>query len=625
MFKGGYAGKILYVDLTKVKFEVQDLPWDIINQYIGAAGLASRLLYDLIKPKIDPLSSVNVFMVATGPLTGTMFPQASRFIVAAKNPLTNGWGEAHAAGFFGPELKFAGYDAIVFFGCAKKPMYLWIYNDKIELRDARHLWGKTTFESMELARKETDEFAEFIAIGPAGENLCRQAAILTRNGRVAARSAMGAVMGSKKLKLIAVRGTGKIDVAKPEEYLQAVKVWYDKVLSHPYTEGRIKYGTSELVDMMNAIGRLPSYNFQKGVFEETDKISCEVYRKKYLVSARADFACIQRCGRFVCVPSGPFKTKGKGPEYECLDALGPRCGNSNLESIMYLHHFCDELGMDTIETGGTISWAMECYEKGLITKKDTGGIDLNWGNVDSMIKLTKMIAYREGFGDILAEGSYRAAKKIGGSAEKYVMHVKGQEIASQEPRAQKSMGLASAVAARGADHLYAFPVLDEGSVFDKEIKQWYGEKFLPEIGIRLSEKYKGYMVFHNENYSVVIESLGVCKYGTMVPPALYYEDIIKAMDVTIGWVITEKELKLIGERIVNINRLFNLREGLTVKDDTLPQRLLKEPAPEGVPKGETVKLDVMLKEYYRYRGWDIRTGKPKKEKLKQLGLEELYK
>ncbi|MCX7940884.1 MAG: aldehyde ferredoxin oxidoreductase family protein, partial [Endomicrobia bacterium] len=474
MFKGGYAGKILYVDLTKQKIDVQDLPWDIIEQYIGGAGLASRLLYELIRPRIDPLSPENVFMVATGPLTGTMFPQASRFLVAAKNPLTNGWGEAHAAGFFGPELKFAGYDAIVFFGKAKHPVYLWIYNDDVELRSAKHLWGKTTFESMELARKETDDFAEFIAIGPAGENLCRQAAILTRNARVAARSAMGAVMGSKNLKLIAVRGTKKIDVAKSDEYLQAVKIWYDKVLAHPYTEGRIKYGTSELVDMMNAIGRLPAYNFQKGVFEETDKISCEVYRKKYLVVARADFACIQRCGRFVCVPSGPFKTKGKGPEYECLDALGPRCGNSNIESIMYLHHLCDELGMDTIETGGTISWAMECYEKGLITKKDTGGIDLSWGNVDTMVKLTKMIAYRQGFGDILAEGSYRAAKKIGRGTEKYVIHVKGQEIASQEPRAQKSMGLASAVAARGADHLYAFPVLDEGSVFDKEIRQWYG-------------------------------------------------------------------------------------------------------------------------------------------------------
>ena len=622
MFKGGYAGCLLYVDLTKEKIRKEPLPWDLVEKYIGGAGLSSKILYDMIKPKIDPFSPENVLMFSAGPLTGTLFPQASRFVVAGKNPLTGGWGEAHAAGFWGPELKLAGYDGIIFTGKAKRPVYLFIENDEVKILDASKIWGMKTFEAMDKIRDmHNDPQIECVAIGPSGENLCRQACILTRNGRVAARSGLGAVMGSKKLKAIAVRGTKGLDVAKPDIYLETVKVWYNKVLNHPYTEGRIKYGTSELVELMNSIGRFPTRNMQQGVFEHADKIGAEAYHSKYFLRPRADYACIQRCGRFVCVPSGPYKNIGKGPEYECLSALGSRCDNSDLASIIYIHHLCDEYGMDTIEFGGTVSWAMECYEKGILTEKDTDGLDLSWGNVQSEIELCHRIALRKGnFGDLLAEGSFRAAKKIGRGAEKYVMHSKGQEMASQEPRAQKSMGLTAAVAPRGADHLYAFPVLDEGSVFDKEIRQWYGEKFLPEIGIRLSPKHKGYMVFHNENYSVVIESLGVCKYGTMVPPALYYEDIIKAMDVTMGWKITEKELKKIGERIVNINRLFNIREGMSRKDDSLPERFTKEPAPVGLPKGQVVELDQMLDEYYSWRGWDKKTGKPKKEKLKELGL-----
>ncbi len=373
---------------------------------------------------------------------------------------------------------------------------------------------------------------------------------------------------------------------------------------------------------MNAIGRLPTYNMRQGVFEEAEKLGSEEYRKKYLVRPRADFSCLQRCGRFVRVASGPYKTLGKGPEFECLSALGSRCGNSRLDSIMYIHHLCDEYGMDTIGVGSVIAWAMECYERGILTKEDTGGLEFVWGDPDLIATLTEMIGRREGFCDLLAEGTYRAAQKVGRGSDKYVMHVKKHDIAGQEPRGQKSMGLASATSARGADHLYAFPVLDEGSVFDKEIREWYGERFLPEIGDRLNPKYKGYMVFHNENYSVLIESLGVCKYGTMVPPALYYEDLIRALEVTVGWSTSEEELRTIGERIVNLNRLFNVREGFSRKDDTLPERLLKEKAPLGPPKGQVVELDEMLDEYYNYRGWDPETGVPTPEKLKQLGLEE---
>lgn len=622
-FKGGYAGTLLYVDLTKEKIKKVPLDEKSAEKYIGGAGLAAKLLFDMIPKGIDPLSPRNVLGFFVGPLTGTLFPQASRYTVAAKNPLTNAWGEAHSAGFWGPELKLAGYDGIIFTGKAKRPVYLFIDNDEVEIRSAKNLWGMKTFEAMDkIIKIHKDPQIESVAIGPAGENLVRFACIFTRNGRVAARSGMGLVMGSKNLKLIAVRGTKGLEVARPDEYLDAVKVWYEKVLNHPYTEGRVKYGTTELIDMMQSIGRLPTYNMRQGVFDEWENISCDTYRNKYFLRPRADYACIQRCGRFVSVATGPYKCMGKGPEYECISALGSRCGNSNLASIIYIHHLCDEYGMDSIGTGSVIAWAMECYEEGLLTEKDTGGLAFNWGDHELIAKLVEMIAKREGVGNLLAEGSYRAARRLGRGSERYVMHVKGQDIASQEPRAQKSMGLAAATAARGADHLYAFPVLDEGQVFAKEIREWYGTKYLPEIGERLSPKNKGFMVCHNENYSVLIESLGVCKYGTMVPPALYYEDIIKAIEVTMGWKFSEKELKKIGERIVNLNRLFNVREGITRKDDSLPDRLTREPAPLGVPKGQVVELDQMLDEYYRYRGWDKKTGKPTKKKLKELGLSE---
>jgi aldehyde:ferredoxin oxidoreductase len=622
-FRGGYAGRLLFVDLTEGTFETVPLDESLARAYVGGAGFCSKILFDRIRPGIDPLSPDNVLMFGVGPLTGTLFPQASRYVVAAKSPITLGWGESHSGGFFGPELKLAGYDGVVISGKSTRPVYLWIEDDGVEISDASDLFGLTTFDAIERILEDRNEpEGEVAAIGPAGENLVRFASILTRNGRVAARSGMGAVMGSKNLKAVAVRGTRGLDVAEPGEYLDAVRVWYDKVLEHPFTEGRIRYGTSELVDLMNAIGRLPTYNMRQGVYEDAERLGSEEYRKKYLVRPRADFACLERCGRFVRIPSGPYKTLGKGPEFECISALGSRCGNPHLDSIMYIHHLCDEYGMDTIGVGASIAWAMECFERGILTGDDTGGLELRWGDADLIVKLTQMIGRREGFGDLLAEGTYRAAETIGRGSETYVMHVKRHDIAGQEPRGQKSMGLASATAARGADHLYAFPVLDEGSVFDREIREWYGEDRLPEIGDRLSPRHKGYMIFHNENYSVLIESLGVCKYGTMVPPALYYEDLIQALRVTCGWEIDEGELKRIGERIVNLNRLFNVREGFTRSDDSLPDRLTKDGAPLGPPEGQVVELDEMLDEYYNYRGWDPETGLPTRGKMRDLELEK---
>ena len=616
----GYAGKILYVDLERGKTLYRPLDLDFARRYLGGTGFCARMLYDMIKHGIDPLSPANVLMFATGPLTGTLFPQASRYTVAAKSPLTGIWGESHAAGHWAPELKFAGFDAIVITGRSRKPVYLYITDDRAELRDAGHVWGKTTVDADLTVREENGDMEiKTVTIGPAGENLVRYAAILTDDSRVAARSGMGAVMGSKRLKLIAVRGTKPVRIRKPDEYLDHVREWHERMLKNPFTPSRIKYGTTNLIELMNAIGRLPTYNFRQGVFEEYEKISGETLRRKYFVRTRADFACLQRCGRYVRVPSGPYKCYCKAPEFECLCSLGSRCGNSNLESIIYAHHLCNLYGMDTVSTGGSISWAMECYEEGLITKEDTGGLELTWGNHEAIVQLIEMIAYRKGFGDVLAEGSWRASRIIGRDTEKYVMAVKRQEIAAQDGRAQKSMGLASATAARGADHLYAFPVLDEIG-FDVEIRKRYGDQYLPEMADRLNPKYKGIMVKLNEDYCAVVESVGVCKYGTLIPPEFYYEDIAKALELTVGFEFTVDQLKLIGERIVNLHRMFNVREGIDRRDDTLPWRLTEVPSPKGPSKGQVVELEKMLEEYYTERGWDLKTGLPTKEKLIELGL-----
>jgi len=616
----GYAGALLHVDLTHRKLDKIPLDESLAQKYLGGAGFCSRILYDKIMPGIDPLGPKNVLMFATGPLTGTLFPQASRYVVAAKSPLTEIWGESHAAGHWGPELKFAGYDGIILFGRSKKPVYLWIDDDCVEVRDAGHLWGKTCYETDDALKEELDDQEVKVAsIGPAGENMVRFACIMNDRDRCAARSGMGAVMGSKRLKAIAVRGSHDIEVADPKHYLDLIFGLHRKMLAHPFTENRAKYGTTNLVELMQEIGRLPSYNMREGVFDEYEKISGETIRKNYLVKARADFSCLQRCGRYTAVKSVPYEYVGGSPEYETQCSLGSRCGISHTEALLYAHYLCNAYGMDGISMGAVLSWAMECYELGILTKKDTDGIDLSWGNHEALIELIPMVAKREGFGNLLAEGSYRAAKKIGGGAEKYVMHVKRQEIAAQESRAQKSMGLAAATAARGADHLYGFPVLDEVG-FEDTIRERFGEKYLPEIADRLNPKYKGYMVKECEDFMVVVESVGVCKYGTQIPPVFYYGDIAKALRATTGMNFDEKDLRTVGERIVNLNRAFNAREGITRKDDVLPDRLTKVPSPRGPAKGQVVELDRMLDEYYVCRGWDAETGLPSRKKLEDLGL-----
>jgi len=618
----GLGGEILWVDMTKGKIEKKPIDEELLKKYLLGAGYLSKVLYDMIPAGTDPLGEKNILGIATGTLTGSMFPQASRHVVAALSPLTGVWGESHAAGFFGAELKFAGYDAIMFTGASKDPLYLNIEDSKVELLDASHLWGKDVFETDDILREGRKREFRTLSIGQAGENLVRFAAVMNDRDRASARSGLGAVMGSKKIKAVAVKGTGKLEVADPKNYLKQMDIFYERMMANPFTPGRVKYGTTSLVELMQHIGRLPSYNMKQGVFDGFEKISGDAINEKYLVKARADYSCLQRCGRYTAVRSGPYKFIGGAPEFETQSSMGSRCGNDNLESVLFGHHLANQYGMDTISLGGTISWAMEAWDEGLLTAEDTGGIDLSWGNAETIIKLTKMIAVREGFGDVLADGSAAAAERIGRGTDKFVMTVKKQEIAGQEPRAQKSMGLAAVTAARGADHLYAFPVLDEAG-FDDDIKERFGEEYLPEMADRLSPKYKGIMVKECEDFMVMVESVGLCKYGTQIPPEFFYDDVALALKVHNGLDLTGAQLQEIGERIVNLNRLFNARFGVTRKDDCLPDRLTKVKLPSGPSAGEVVELDMMLTEYYDERGWDQETGLPLKETLERLGLDDV--
>ena len=617
----GVAGTVLWVDLSKGTIEKKPLDESIVRKYLLGAGYLSRVLTDMIPAGTDPLSPDNVLGIATGLLTGSMFPQSSRHVIAALSPLTDVWGESHAAGFWGPELKFAGYDAIFLTGASILPVYLNIQDKTVELRDASDIWGKDVFETDDALRKEHGKGCRVLSIGQAGENLVRFAAIMNDRDRASARSGLGAVMGAKMLKAVCVKGTGKINVADPDNYLKYMDTVYRRMLDNPFTPGRAKYGTTDLIELMQHIGRLPTYNMRQGVFDGYDKIGGEAINRAYLVKPRADWSCLQRCGRFTRVADGPYAYQGGSPEFESQSALGSRCGNDNLESVLFSHHLANKYGMDTISLGGTIAWAMEAFERGLLTLDDTGGLDLSWGNHETVVKLTEMIALREGFGDLLSEGSARAAQKIGRGTEQFVMTVKKQEMAGQEPRAQKSMGLAAVTAARGADHLYGFPVLDEVG-FDEDIRKRFGEQYLPEMADRLNPKYKGIMVKECEDFMVVVESVGLCKYGTQIPPEFYYEDVVDALRIHNGLEVTVADLRTIGERIVNLNRVFNVQRGISRKDDVLPERLTEEPAPVGPSRGQVVELDEMLDEYYSERGWNVKTGIPLKSTLKRLGLDD---
>lgn len=596
-----YKGTILRVNLATGNIKTEPIPDELVRKYIGGRGLSAKILYDELDPKVDPLSPDNKLIFATGPLTGTNAPSGGRYEVSCKSPLTGTITGANSGGQWGAHLRMAGVDMIIFEGKAEKPVYLQITDGEYELKSAEKLWGLDTHKTTDTLQSELGKDYRIACIGPAGEKLVRMACIINDKHRAPGRGGVGAVMGSKNLKAIAVKGTQKVEVADEEAFKKAREDALKKLKENSVTaEGLPTYGTAVLVNIINENGMFPTRNFQTGVFPEADKISGETMAETILTKRAACFACPIGCGRVTEVKAGKYKSAGEGPEYETIWAFGSQCGISDLEAIAKANYLCNELGLDTISMGSTIGCAMELYEKGKVSK-DAAGRELNWGDPDVIVELTEKTGKREGFGDDLAEGSLRLAEKYG--APEVSMSVKGQELPAYDPRGAQGQGLQYATTNRGGCHV-------RGYMISPEILG------IPEKLDRFSIEGKEVWVKNFQDLTAVIDSSGMCLFTSFALGAQEYAALL-ASATGIDW--TGDELMVIGDRIWNVERLFNIKAGFTAEDDTLPPRLLKEPMPEGPSKGYVVQLDKMLPKYYEVRGWDA-NGVPTKEKLEQLGI-----
>jgi len=607
----GYAGRILLVDVTTGKTSVEPLNEEYAKKYIGGIGLGMRLYLDHSKAGVDPFSPDNPLILTTGPISGTMWPTGGNgHAFVSKSPQTFGVGESKAHGSFGTEMKRAGYDAIIIMGKAEKPVYLWVDDDSVQLVDASHLMGKSPGETEDALREELgDYYIRVAAIGVAGEKLSRIACIMNDKTRAAGRTGLGAVMGSKNIKAIAVRGTRDVAVAKTDEFMEYVKEFHER-MKGPATQKYRTLGTPENVLVHNSLSCMPTRNYRNSRFEGAEKVSGEVLNEKYVAKIIGCSSCAMRCEHEVVVPEGPYKNTMTRMEYEPLWALGPYCGIDSLDAIIKAMDLCNYYGVDAISTGVIAGFAMDCYETGILTQQDTGGIDARFGNAEAMVQLVEMIGKREGIGEILADGVKFAAEKIGKGSDRLALHIKGVEVTGYDLRCLKTAALGFAVSFRGADHnrhgAYAFDVKGK-------------------VNRLVAEKGRGKLVRDMEDLYNLIDSFIICKFSR----GTYYKelpDMAKLYTLVTGYDITPEDLKKAGERIQNLARLLNIREGLGRKDDSLPYKVMHEPIPdEGPSKGAFVtqaELDLLLDDYYESRGW-TKEGVPTKEKLEELGMEDL--
>lgn len=619
----GYNGKILRVDLDKESISVEEPHQTLYGRYLGGGTLALHYLLNELKPKSDPLGPENILVFAGSVISGTPATGLSRFSVAAKSPLTNAFGEAEAGGWWIPELKFAGYDAIVIKGKAQRPAYLWIHDGEAEIRDARTLWGKFSKETQEEIQKELgDERIRIASIGPAGEKLVKVACILNELKHANGRTGLGAVMGSKNLKAIAVRGKKRVEVAD-EESVKRLTKWVKDTYEEPYFSiGNL--GTARVTVMLSEQGILPTLNFRHGSFDGAGAISGETMSKTILVRRGTCYGCFVRCKREVQVTE-PYSVDPVygGPEYETIAAFGSMCGIDDLKAISWVNQLCNAYGLDTISTGGLIAFAMECYENGILKKGDTGGIDLRFGNVEAMIKMVEMIAKREGFGDILADGMSSAAEKFGKGADRFAMHVKGMPLPFHEPRGKTGVGLGYAVSPTGPDHMEIphdpFWATEAGIALLRPLG------ILEPVDVFDLGPKKVRLFIYLQQYWDLLNSLGICMFTAKPMGPHTINEIVDYVKAVTGWETSLFDLLKVGERHANMARIFNLREGFTSKDDTLPDRLFN-PMEGGTLKGKKIdkeQFSKAIETYYQMMGWDPETGVPKKEKLAELDLDWL--
>lgn len=624
---GGYAGRIARVDLSEQTVEISDVSRELAAEWLGGNGLGVKVLWDEVPSGADPLSPENVLVLATGPLVGTPWPCSGRMEAVAKSPLTGIYGDSNCGGYFGPEMKFAGLDALIIRGVAERPVTLWVHEGAVKIEDAEGLWGLDTVETeKELRRRKRDEQVKVACIGPAGEHLVPFATIQATPNRSFGRAGLGAVMGSKRLKAVAARGTRRVPIADRERFSQLAQSMHKRIRGNEFFPSLARYGTSGLVPIVNEVGRFPFRNFQGGDFSNAHKIDGEALRTRFWERDDGCFACPIRCDKVYRVRVGEYAgAVTSSLEYETLNAFGAAIDNDHLASIIAANERCDRLGLDTISTGRTISFAMELYEKGLLDKQATGGVACEWGDRHLALDLIERIAFREGLGELLALGVRRAAEAIGGDAHRYAMEVKGMEIPAQDGRAQQSMGLAHITSSRGADHLKAFPTIDETG-YPVEVERRYGKAYLPELSDPHATKYKPFLVKDGEDLGAVVDSVGICKSGgTHVMAEIYWAEIAEGLTYATGIEFDEPALKRIGERTINLMRAYNALHGITRADDRLPRRFTEEPSPARGALGEVAHAEKMLDEYFELRGWDAVQGWPTRETLDRLGLPEIAK
>ena len=624
----GYMGKVLRVNLTNGRITEEQLSEDIARKYLGGAALSAKILFEELKPGIDPLGPDNKLVVATGPLCAIPFSGNSRFSVCAKSPLNHAWGESVSGGFMAPKIKQAGFDAFIIEGVSKSPVWLYVNEGQTELRDASKYWGKSTLETENGIKKDLGDKdrrqSSVATIGPAGEKLVRFAAVLNDLREAAGRSGMGAVMGSKMFKAWACKGSMKPKVHDEKKLQEYVRQCVTEVKKGPGIGGLHDFGTVGDTDDLSRSGRLPTKNFLRGTFDGADKITGEtMVSSGYLVGRDTCWACSTNCKRVVEAKT-PYEINRElgGQEYETTAALGSLCLNDDMYSIGKANELCNLYGMDTISTGVAVGFAMEAYEKGLITKQDTGELELRWGDPNVIIKLVEKIGKREDIGNLLGEGVMRAARKLGRGGEEFALHVKGRELPMHEPRGKRGLALMYAVGDRGACHME----WEHDDLWDPETnlrpELALTPDYVPERGLLEYGPSKARIAKIAGDLWSTCNSLVVCVFDIYPGGGIEHKTLLGILNAVTGWDMTIKEYMQIGERALDLSRAFNVREGLTRKDDALPKRLM-EPLPDGIFAGKPITqemLDSLLDNYYELRGWDKKTGLPTRAKLETIGL-----
>ncbi|WGI17613.1 aldehyde ferredoxin oxidoreductase family protein [Methanonatronarchaeum sp. AMET-Sl] len=623
----GWSGNQLEVDLDREKAVVKEMDRSLVEGFIGGAGYNAKILYDRVDPNTDPLGPDNVLCFGNGPLSGTPAPSSSRYTVTSKSPVTGIFGDSNSGGHWGPELHNAGFDHVFIRGRADKPVYLWIDDHDVELRDASELWGLDTWETTEAIQEDLgDPSVRVACIGPAGENLVKFACVISDMHRAAGRTGMGAVMGSKNLKAIAVRGTKGVEIAKPREFMDACNELEEAILNHPNYETVSELGTTILQRIIDDAGVGGYRHYQDGQWPEwVEECGGQALLENYVVRHKGCYGCPASCSRYYHVKEGPYQTRGGGPEYENVAAFGAELGNINLESILKCNTLSNKLGLDTMHTGHAIAVAMHLYQEDMLPERMVDG-ELEWGNPELIVDLVRKTGLRDGFGDKLALGAKKLGEICGNGAQELVVETKGMRGSLADIRSHLPWALNQCTATRGMDHLKGLSVAypDSEVALEAADMEVSGE---PE-GVEVFLGKNPFHVVWSQNRHAIVDSTGLCKYEGIVMNPQRLKNFRDLIEAATNWEPSLKELYRAGERIYNIERAFNNRIGITRENDYPPKRFMKEPIPNGPAEGAKIdqkEYTKTLNKYYKHRGWDKKTGKPTKQKLKQLGLNQVIK